>query len=124
MWMAGEIEPCTFFEADSIDDQSVTVPFADRISEPRRLALIRQRPPIRENLPVVVIGLKQQHDETGLLNDLPRRLVTVRIRHTVRETAPIRPISAVVFLAFLVKLFGPSPTETFLLLFPARVSNT
>src|SRR5205809_3723572 len=107
MRMAREIEPCLFLEADSIDDQSVTIPFADRISEPRRLAFLGQRPPIRENLPVVVVRLKEQHDQAGLLNDLARRGVTIGIRHAVWQTAPIRPIFAVVGLALLVKLFGP-----------------
>src|SRR2546426_3989578 len=107
MRMAREIEPCLFLEADSIDDQSVTIPFADRISEPRRLAFLGQRPPIRENLPVVVVRLKEQHDQAGLLNDLPRRGVTIGIRYAVWETAPIRPIFAVVGLALLVQLFGP-----------------
>src|SRR5438128_12698016 len=86
MRMAREIEPSLFLEADSIDDQSVTIPFADRISEPRRLAFLGQRPPIRENLPVVVVRLKEQHDQAGLLNDLPRRGVTIGIRHAVWET--------------------------------------
>src|SRR5438093_2013277 len=107
MRMAREIEPRFFFEANSINDQAVTIPLADRISEPRRFALFGQRPPIRENLPVVVVSLKDQDDQARLLNDLPRRGVTISIRHAVRETTPIRPIFAVVGLAFLVKLFGP-----------------
>src|SRR5262249_8971280 len=99
--------PRLFFETNSINDQAVTVPFAHRISEPRRFALFGQRPPVRENLPVVVVSLKNHDDQARLLNDLPRRGVTISIRHAVRKTPPIRPIFAVVGLAFLVKLFGP-----------------
>src|SRR5437763_4490477 len=113
MRMAREIEPCFFLEAGSIDDQSGTIPFADRISEPRRLAFLGQRPPSRENLPVVVVRLKEQHDQAGLLNGLPRRGVTTGVRHAVWQTAPIRPTFAVVGPALLVKLLGPVLTAEF-----------
>src|SRR5262245_44908696 len=101
MRMAGGIKPCRFLDANCFDNQCVPVPFADRISEPRRLAIIRQRPPVRENLPVVVIRLIQNRDEAGLLNDLSRSLVSIRIRHTVWKTASVRPVFAVVCLAFV-----------------------
>src|SRR5438093_10662831 len=113
MRMAREIEPRFFFEANSINDQAVTIPLADRISEPRRFALFGERLAIRENLPVVVVSLKDQDDQAPLLNDLPRRGVTISIRHAVRETTPIRPIFAVVGLAFLVKLFVPRLHQDF-----------
>src|SRR2546427_12946573 len=107
MRMAGDIQPCIFLEADTIDDQSITVPFADRISEPRRLGLVRQGPSIRENLPVIVISLEEHDDKAAILDDLARRDVAVGIRHAVRETSPVRPILAVVFLPFLVNLLSP-----------------
>src|SRR6516225_3542765 len=107
MRMAGQIQPYTFFEADVIDDQSVTLPLADGISEPCGVRISRELASICEYLPVEVIRLEQQDDKTRLFNNLPRGDVTVGIRHTVGDAVPIRPILAVIPLTFLINLLRP-----------------
>src|ERR1051326_3073410 len=107
MRMTRHVEPCGFFEPHIVDNESVTFPFADGISEPRRVGILRQRASVCEYLAVKMISLEQQNDKTRLLNDLPRRDVTVGIGHAVGDTMAVRPILAVVLLAFLVNLLRP-----------------
>src|SRR2546425_1580758 len=102
MRMAVIVEPCFFVNAHCIDNQSVSVPFANGISVPGGIALLRQRTSVSEYLPVRVVGLEQHHKESWNLNDFTRSEVTVEVRHTVRETLPTRPVFGVIRQTLLV----------------------
>src|SRR5260370_622946 len=94
--MAVIVQPRFVVNAHSVDNQSVSVPFANGISVPRGIAVLRQRTSIREYLPVGMVGLKQHHQESRALNDFARSEVTIEIRHALREAWPTRPLFCIV----------------------------
>src|SRR5262249_30280719 len=102
MRMAVVIEPGRLVNTDRIHDQRIFVPFTDRISVPRGLAVLGERPAVGKYLAVGMVRLEQYGDEPGSLNDLTGSEVTVEVRHTVRKTTPARPVLGMVSQALLV----------------------
>src|SRR5207237_9570814 len=49
--IAPVVEPRLVVEADRVDDERVTLPSADRVAPPRRIALIRMLPSVHAELP-------------------------------------------------------------------------
>src|SRR5262249_5582476 len=94
--MAAIIEPRLFLDADSIDDQRISFPFADRVSVPRWVPLGRQWPSIGEYLSVGMVGLEQHHEQSRLVDDFTRREVAIEVRDAVRKTAPAGPVFGIV----------------------------
>src|SRR5437899_1270294 len=105
--MAVVIEPGGFVDTDCIHDQSIFVPFTDRVSVPCRLAVLGERPTVGKYLAVGMVGLEQYGDEPGSLNDFTGSEMPVEVRHTVRKTTTARPVFGMVSQPFLVKLFRP-----------------
>src|SRR2546426_5118500 len=107
MRMAVVIEPGRLVDTDRIHDQSIFVPFTDRVSVPGRLAVLGERPAVGKYLAIGMVGLEQYGDEPGNLNDFTGSEMPVEVRHAVRKTTTARPVLGMVSQAFLVKLFRP-----------------
>src|SRR5437867_5128142 len=107
MRMAIVIDPGRLVDTHRIHDQSIFVPFTDRVSVPGRLAVLGERPAVGKYLAIGMVRLEQYGDESGNLNDLTGSEVTVEVRHTVRKTTPARPVLGMVSQALLVELFRP-----------------
>ena len=65
------VQPHAVAEAARLHDQRVAVPLAHRIAVPRRHRIRRQRPAVREDLPVPDLAFAQDDDQAGRLHDFP-----------------------------------------------------
>src|SRR5687768_4620667 len=69
--MPAVVQPGLAVEPDGVDDEDVAVPFADRITEPRRAAFDRMVAAVREDLTEVSEVLEEDDRQAGCLDDLP-----------------------------------------------------
>ena len=105
--VAAVVKPRLFVDADGIDHQSVTLPFPDRIPEPRGIGVFRQRAAVSENLPMLIEFLVEHHGFPQRLDDLERDVRNQHgIRHAMRQAVQLRVICAPPVLALLVKGCG------------------
>ena len=82
--MAGVIEPGGFVDTHRIDDQSIFIPFTDRVSIPGGLPIFGEWPAVGKYLAVGMVGLEQYGNESGNLNDFAGSEVPVEVCHTMR----------------------------------------
>src|SRR5262249_52146229 len=68
--MTEAVEPCQIVEADAVDHESITFPFASRIAEPQWLKVRRRFTSVRVDLAMCVVGLIQDHRQGRHLDEL------------------------------------------------------
>src|SRR4029434_5133722 len=88
------IEPALVVETCRLDHEGVALPSADRVSEPRRLHVLRKWTAIREHLTKVVVLLEQQHRQPGRVDELDRSGHEKVVQDGVRQAAARRSLFA------------------------------
>src|SRR5689334_6227811 len=85
--MPGGIQHALIIEARRIHHQCIALPFAHRVSEPRRLRVFRKCPPIRVDLPVWILVFVEHDNDSRRLHDLKRKIIIqVALRNAMWHT--------------------------------------
>src|SRR5262245_60441684 len=79
------VEPSLIIKAASFDDQAIALPPANRVTVVGRLARLRERTAIHEDLAVLVICLEENRNDLRRLDNLAGRGNGIEIRHAVSE---------------------------------------
>ena len=72
MGIAKVIEPGAFVVSGRGDDESVSVPFADRISHPSWIGILRELSAVGPDLPPYLVVLHVDYHSVGSLDDIER----------------------------------------------------
>src|SRR5262245_24268665 len=85
--MPAVIQPTTIVETSGFDNQRVTVPFPDGITDPCGCHLFGEIPAVRKNLPEAVLVFVENRDHSRRLNDFKwSGGHHHRVRYTVGQT--------------------------------------
>src|SRR5579864_7258714 len=84
--VAKSIQPNPIPKASGRYDESIAVPFPDRVAIPCGLHVVGPRTPVGEDLPVALVVLVENHKQPRSLDDFPVRTMRVSFRNADRQT--------------------------------------
>jgi hypothetical protein len=81
---ATKVEPQVVAKTSGIDDERVAVPTADGVPIPRGSRIVRQRPAVEEDLPVIGVVLLERDEELRRLDELDDVREAIRTQERIR----------------------------------------
>ena len=90
--MAADIQPGLVVETGGIDDESVSLPFANGVAHPGWVRIFRMLPSIGENLAHVVFVFEVHNRAARDLEEFNRVRVCIDVWNTRREATKIRVV--------------------------------
>src|ERR1700674_273335 len=90
MRMAADIQPGLVVETSGIDDESVSLPFANGVAHPGWVGIFRMLPSIGKNLAHVVFVFEVHDRAARNLEEFKRVRVGIDVWNTRREATKIR----------------------------------